>query len=355
MSTSIDASAVATTSAPTSRRSPVARLRSRDVNALLETVVLISLGTGLASWMIGTGWARWATVAHGMSGLTLLVLAPVKIRRSVQPGMRRRRWSRWLSVSFGVLVLLTVVTGLAHSTGLWFGVGLWSTLWIHVAAAFVLVPLFVWHVKSRPRSARRHDPERRALIGGAAACGVAAALYGAQEVAVRTLGSAGSRRRFTGSHERGSFSPDEMPTVSWLDDTAPDTRDDWALALGDRTVSIAELRSLATPVEATLDCTGGWWSTQRWDAVPLSSLVPGWSSRSVEITSATGYSRLFALSDATDLHLAVGYGGQPLRRGHGAPVRLIAPGRRGPWWVKWVSSVQPTERPAWLQLPFPHT
>jgi hypothetical protein len=325
------------------------------VNALLELVVVSSIATGLASWMIGSGWGRWVTGAHGVSGLTLLVLAPAKVRRSVRAGMRRRRWTRWISVMFGALVLGTVATGVAHSTGLWFGVGLWSTLWVHVAAAFVLVPLFVWHVRSRPRRTPRHDPQRRALLGGATACAAGAVLYGAQEVAVRALGAAGSRRRFTGSHERGSFAPALMPTVSWLDDSAPDDDGDWVVAIGDRRVSVDELRALARPLEATLDCTGGWWSTQRWDAVPLSSLLVDWSSRSIEITSATGYSRLFARPDSAHLHLAVGYDGEPLRRGHGAPVRLLAPNRRGPWWVKWVSSVQPNDRPAWLQLPFPTT
>jgi DMSO/TMAO reductase YedYZ molybdopterin-dependent catalytic subunit len=62
---------------------------------------------------------------------------------------------------------------------------------------------------------------------------------------------------------------------------------------------------------------------------------------------------LFPHADAGDLFLAVGYGGVPLGRGHGAPVRLVAPGRRGPWWVKWVTSVQLDERPWWLQTPFP--
>jgi hypothetical protein len=36
-------------------------------------------------------------------------------------------------------------------------------------------------------------------------------------------------------------------------------------------------------------------------------------------------------------------------------VRLIAPGRRGYWWVKWVTSVEPDERPSWLQSPLPLT
>jgi DMSO/TMAO reductase YedYZ molybdopterin-dependent catalytic subunit len=45
--------------------------------------------------------------------------------------------------------------------------------------------------------------------------------------------------------------------------------------------------------------------------------------------------------------------GAPLSPGHGAPVRLVAPGRRGFWWVKWVESVTVEPEPAWWQPPFP--
>ena len=81
--------------------------------------------------------------------------------------------------------------------------------------------------------------------------------------------------------------------------------------------------------------------------------MPGLDAPTLEVTSLTGYSRLFPARDAENLFLAVGYDGEPLRRGHGAPVRLVAPGRRGFWWVKWVSSVKPVNRRWWLQLPFP--
>ena len=176
-----------------------------------------------------------------------------------------------------------------------------------------------------------------------------------QQGAARTLGLAGGTRRFTGSHEVGSFDPERMPAVSWIDDRAPasTTAGDWHLdVLGQRT-EIADLRRRASPVTAALDCTGGWWSEQSWDAVPLGSLLRGQSARSIKVTSTTGYSRLFPFSDRDDLYLAVGYGGEALQRSHGAPVRLVAPGRRGPWWIKWVSSVQLDERPWWMQTPFP--
>ena len=36
-----------------------------------------------------------------------------------------------------------------------------------------------------------------------------------------------------------------------------------------------------------------------------------------------------------------------------SPVRLVAPHRRGFWWVKWVAVVELSDLPAWGQSPFP--
>jgi DMSO/TMAO reductase YedYZ molybdopterin-dependent catalytic subunit len=148
-----------------------------------------------------------------------------------------------------------------------------------------------------------------------------------------------------------------MPTVIWLNDRRPASTapDSWPLTIADQRLSIAELRGMAEPVTAVLDCTGGWWSEQSWDAVHLSTLLPEPSGRSIVVTSQTGYRRRFPVAHIESLHLAVGYGGSPLRPGHGAPVRLIAPGRRGPEWVKWVIDVRVDNRPWWLQAPLPPT
>jgi DMSO/TMAO reductase YedYZ molybdopterin-dependent catalytic subunit len=53
--------------------------------------------------------------------------------------------------------------------------------------------------------------------------------------------------------------------------------------------------------------------------------------------------------------LASRVGGQPLAAGHGAPIRLVAPGRRGFWWVTWVARVEGGCTPWWWQWPFPVT
>ena len=335
---------------------PISRLSSSQVNLLLEALLIGAFVTGVTSWAVGTGWARWWTVAHAMFGLTVLVLAPAKLRRSVRTGMRRRRATRWLSIGFGVLVIVTVALGFLHATGLWFGVGYWTSLWTHFLAAFVLVPLLIWHVVSRPVRPRKVDADRRMLLGGATAAGIAAVVYGAQETMTRVGGLAGGDRRFSGSHEIGSFDPDRMPTVQWFDDSAPSTPPErWELRIAGQRVELDELRAASSPVEASVDCTGGWWSKQSWDAVALSALVDPSAARSIRVTSATGYSRLLPSGDADHLYLAIGYGGRPLRRGLGAPVRIVPPGPRGPWWVKWVTEVDLDDRPWWLQLPFPPT
>jgi hypothetical protein len=333
----------------------IGRLTPRQVDVVLELLLLGAVASGLTSWAIGTSWAKAATVIHAVCGLTILVLAVAKVRGSVRVGMRRRRANRWLSVGFGFLVVATIALGVAHATGVWFGVGYWSALWIHFLAAFVLLPLFLWHVVSRPVRPKLTDLDRRAVLRAGSALAVGAVVYGAQEVVVRVTGLAGGSRRATGSHEIGSFEPSRMPSVSWINDEAPASTDaaNWQLDVFGKRVDVAELATLTTPVIASLDCTAGWWSEQSWDAVSLRSLVGKGSARSINVGSITGYSRLYPFSDIGELYLAVGYGGQPLRRRHGAPVRLVAPGRRGPWWIKWVVSVELDERPWWLQTPFP--
>src|SRR5688572_6972742 len=109
----------------------IGRLTPRQVDVVLEVLILGAVASGLTSWAIGTSWAKAATVIHAVCGLTILVLAGAKLRGSVRVGMRRGRDSRWLSVGFGFLVVTTIALGVTHATGLWFGVGYWSALWTH--------------------------------------------------------------------------------------------------------------------------------------------------------------------------------------------------------------------------------
>ena len=327
---------------------PYARLTARRVDLLLGVAVTVAAVSGLVSWGVGTGWARWVTIIHALAGLSLLALAPAKLRGSVRSGLKRRRATRWLSILLGLLVTATVALGILHATGLWHGVGYWTALWTHFLLAALLAPLVVWHIVSRPGRPRGADLDRRTLLGGGAAVAASGVAYGVQQLVV------GDNRRFTGSHEIASFNPAEMPTTMWLNDRSPQApASGWQLTIAQEPVLLEDLRTRAVPFQADLDCTGGWWSRQSWDVVPLADLMPPVDAPTLEVTSLTGYSRLFPARDTGSLYLATGYNGEPLRRGHGAPVRLVAPGRRGFWWVKWVSRIDPVDRPWWLQLPFP--
>lgn len=335
-------------------------MTGRQVNLLLEVLVVAALGSGLLSWIVPLSMARPVVVFHAAVGLMILLVSPLKLRGPVRAGFKRRRSTRWLSAAFGALVVATIALGAAHATAVWFGVGYWSALWTHQLIAFLLIPLLVWHISTRPVRPLPADIDRRAVLATGATGVAALGVIVVQESVAGVLGTAAVDRAGTGSHETGSFDPDAMPTVQWLDDRAPvDTSPDaWDLTIAGAPFAVDDLWNRSRPLVARLDCTGGWFADQNWDAVALDELLPPPSTspgRSIMVTSRTGYRRLFAVADAAELFLAVGYDGRPLRRGHGAPVRLVAPDRRGPQWVKWVVDVSVTDRPPWLQLPLPPT
>lgn len=333
----------------------VGSLTPRQVNNLLALCTLGAVATGLTSWAVGVSWGRWLTFAHATFGFSILLLAPSKSRRSVKSGFRRRRVTRWISAAFGILILGVIGTGVSHSSGVWAGVGYWTSLWTHFLFAFVAVPILLWHMASRPAGLTRTDLNRRAFLNASVVGGTAAVAVVALEAVVRVADLGGKDRRFSGSHEIGSFDPAAMPATVWIDDTSPNTApQDWEFVIDGAPGSMDDMWKRSQTVEASLDCTGGWFSTQRWDCVPIADLI-GAGSASFKVTSSTGYARVFPMRDAEHVYVAVGYDGKPLARKHGAPLRIVAPGRRGPWWIKWVTSIEATDQRWWLQLPFPAT
>jgi DMSO/TMAO reductase YedYZ molybdopterin-dependent catalytic subunit len=88
----------------------------------------------------------------------------------------------------------------------------------------------------------------------------------------------------------------------------------------------------------------------------VTRLIPATGdARSLLVRSHTGYWVRLPIGDVDHLLLATGAGGRPLSPGHGYPLRLVAPGRRGFWWVKWVDRIEVGAEPAWWQPPFPLT
>jgi DMSO/TMAO reductase YedYZ molybdopterin-dependent catalytic subunit len=180
---------------------------------------------------------------------------------------------------------------------------------------------------------------------------------------LEVAGLPGARRRFTGSYERGSFDPPSMPRTIWLDDTVP-AIDPVSYRLtvvgtdGARELTLADLDAGAVTRRELLDCTSGWFAEQEWTGVPVTDLIPATqtgTARSLLVHSHTGYRVRLPIGDLAHLLLATRVGGAPLSPGHGYPVRLVAPGRRGFWWVKWVDRIELSSAPPWWQPPFPVT
>jgi DMSO/TMAO reductase YedYZ molybdopterin-dependent catalytic subunit len=209
---------------------------------------------------------------------------------------------------------------------------------------------------------------RRAALRYAGLSAAGVTLWQGHEAVTRAAHLSGTERRLTGSRERGSGAPfgpgNGYPTTNWFTDARQNIdHDDWRLRIHglvtqELELTLAELEaSPATTTRAILDCTGGWFTEQDWQGVQLASILdragPHDGARSILVTSATGYRRRFPLSDANKLLLGTHAGGEALSSGHGAPVRLIAPGHRGFNWVKWVVDIELSDLPAWLQSPLP--
>jgi DMSO/TMAO reductase YedYZ molybdopterin-dependent catalytic subunit len=337
-------------------RAPAGRITNQT---LLVALVLV-FGTGVATVAIGSSSGRWAAIAHGIAGLVILLLVPWK-GRVVRGGLRRGRSTRWASLLLVALVVITFGAGLGYATGLVRSIAGKPGLWVHIAVALVLVPLILWHVVARRIRPRRSDLSRRTFLRAGLLGAGAAGLYFATAGAVRLGGLPGAGRRFTGSYETGSFDPDAMPTTSWLVDPIPAVDpDQWRLTVVDGAgryqLRLAELAASGVRMRATLDCTSGWYARQDWAGVPVSVLLRRrGQARSLLVHSVTGYWIRLPVSDIEQLLLATDVGGAPLSAGHGYPLRLVASGRRGYWWVKWVDRIELQATPWWWQPPFPVT
>jgi DMSO/TMAO reductase YedYZ molybdopterin-dependent catalytic subunit len=345
---------------PATRRPLRTLLRppGRQTNQALLVVLLFTFVTGVATVAIGSPDGAWVAVGHGICGLAVVLLIPWK-SRVVRGGLRRARLTRWLSLLLATLALFTLIAGLGYATGLVRSIAGMPGLWVHIAVALLLVPLVVWHVWARGIRRRRADLSRRALLRAGVLAVGAAGLYAVGEATVRVLGLPGVKRRFTGSYETASFRPEAMPSTSWLLDAVPGVDPDrWRLTVkdgqGPRELTLTQLTAYGTQVRATLDCTSGWYSHQDWTGVPLVTLLHrGPGTQSVYVHSVTGYWVRLPIHDLDRLLLATQVGGAPLSADHGFPARLVAPGRRGYWWVKWVDRIEVQTTPSWWQPLFP--
>ena len=351
-------------------RSNKAALDARAVNVAILLLLAFELATGFGSFLVGDPGGRWLFWLHRAGGLALVVLLIWKAGIAARSYRRRGvTVGSGFSAVVGVIFLGSLATGLLWATVAlpWVPgpvLGSWTVLSLHVALSLLLVPLFVVHLGLRwPRPGREDLIGRRAVLRMLGLLAIGLVLWRIQEV-LSAPGAPSGARRFTGSREEASFAGNLHPFTNWLSDPVP--RIDparWRLRIRgeverETTLSYEEVLALGGAVRrATLDCTGGWYTVQRWSGVPVAALLERAGmkdgARSLLFRSATGYSRRFPLEDADDLLLATHVGDEVLSAGHGFPLRLVAPGHRGYAWVKWVSEVEVSRDPAWLEPPLP--
>src|SRR5690348_8275516 len=327
--------------------------RGARTNLALLLLLAAAFLTGWLAFAFATAPARWSLIVHATSGFAIIALLPWK-SMIARRGLRRAQPARWASIVFGVLVAVSLAAGLLQSTGIALSLGPFSEMDFHVGGAIAAVPFAIWHVAVRRIKLRPADMSRRAALRGGAVVAGAAAAYAMSEVIVRASSLPGATRRFTGSYEAGSHDPDQLPISSWMFDAVPVIdASGWALHTPGRTWTYEQLYASDDRMTATLDCTGGFYSTQDWAGVRLDRLIGNASGTSIRVVSHTGYDRRFSLSSASNLLLATRIGGRPLDPGHGFPARLVATDQRGFWWVKWVVAIEVDEVPHWWQAPFP--
>jgi hypothetical protein len=332
---------------------PVVIARGASTNLALLVLLAIAFLTGWLAFAFTTAPARWSLVVHAAGGFGIIALLPWK-SMIARRGLGRPRPGRWASVLLGMLVLISLMAGLLHSTGLLVYWGPLTAMDFHVGAAIAAVPLAIWHVAARHVRVRRTDLSRRNVLRAGVVVAGAAVAYAGSELVVRASGMPGAARRFTGSYEAGSYQPDSMPVSSWMFDAVPLIKQGrWRLPAGGREWSYDELFAFDDRVTATLDCTGGFFSTQEWAGARLDRIIGRPDGTTIRVVSVTGYDRRFPIERAGSLLLATRAGGRPLDPGHGYPARLVVPDGRGFWWVKWVNAIHVDDVPYWWQPPFP--
>src|SRR5579864_7459669 len=129
------------------------RLGARTNLALLVLLAVAFL-SGWLAFAFATAPARWSLIAHAVSGIAIVLLLPWK-SMIARRGLRRPRPGRWASILLGVLVIVSIAAGLAHSTGVAVAAGPITAIDIHVGAAIAAVPLAIWHLLARPIRLRR--------------------------------------------------------------------------------------------------------------------------------------------------------------------------------------------------------
>ena len=260
----------------------------------LAGLVAVLLATGALTPFAGSSGGAWIIAVHDACAIGILLLVVIKLRHVWPRLVRGARRAHAAGIGAALAVVGCLVAGFLWSFGLAVAPFGYSLLSWHDGLGAILAIAVAIHIVVRAKRLRRRDlAGRRQFLTatGLAACAVV--IWRVQRPVEVVLALKGARRRFTGSYEAGSFAGNAFPSTSWvapIDPTSYRLRID-GLVAHPRLISLRELAA-ADELVATLDCTGGFYSTQRWRGVrsgwllDLAGADPG--ARHVTVGSVTG-------------------------------------------------------------------
>jgi len=306
--------------------------------------VSVALATGLAGLVARPG-DMWLFLVHGGVGVTLVGFLSLKlwrVRARIRAGVQARSGRVAVSILLTALAVAALATGIAWVFGAALP-GAFTLLFVHGVLGVATAVVLVGHLRDRLRLPSRATlRDRRQTLSWVGMVTLGAAAYRASD-------ALGTARRDTGSREQGSDGGNDFPVTAWVaDDPDPLDTETWSLSVtgavaAERTFDAGDL-AFDAEQRALLDCTSGWYSEHDWRGLSVGELLdavePASDASWVQFRSVTGYRWSLPLSEARETLLATHVDGEPLSHGHGRPMRLVAPGRRGFQWVKWVTEVR---------------
>ena len=335
-------------------------------NTFLLLAIGVQMVTGYLGFTSGRENERWLLWLHSIGAYAIVMVLFWKATIILGVYRRKKRWDlrRMAFAIMAGLLILSLLTGLLWTFyGPKYLLG-FSYVTIHIFLAVLLFLLVGWHLISHRWIVKVPEArDRRAFFRAASLATAGFVAWQISNLTKQGLSLPGSDRRFTGSYEVGSFSPD-FPRVSWInDDPDPIQIKNWSLVITGAaarplTLTYQQLLEMSVAGEdVVLDCTGGWYSNQTWSGIPFNSILelikPKAEARSVTFESVSGYKRRFWLRESAGFLLATRVAGDVLSHGHGFPLRLVIPGERGVHWVKWLSQIQINSGSKYWQSPLP--
>lgn len=336
------------------------------VNTLLLLILIAQIVSGYFGMVNNRSGHSWVLWLHGIGAYAIVALLYWKATVIFDAVRRKSVWT-WQRVLFLVTLLLLLATlalGVAWTFGgPYYFLRISGVSW-HIYLAVPLMALMLWHAWQMRFILRvKRARDRSAFLRSAVFATLGLLLWQLGKQTQNAIPLPGAARRFTGSYPRG-LADGRFPAVSWINDNpAPIDPAGWCLTVSGavdtpRQYRYEDLRQrLLVTQDATLDCTGGWYTTQPWRGVPLAELLAEagllQNAASVTVESITGYRRRYSLREASRYLVALDVRDVPLSHGHGFPLRLVAHDKRGVEWVKWVTAVHVNTTSKLWQAPLP--